>query len=306
MESKFYQLDEYLGLPKEPQPWVIQGLVPVGGLVNVYAKPKVGKSWLVLGWAMDVASGKSDWEGYAIPKPGPVFYLQIDTPREEWSRRAQHVRETVKKENVPLYMADMWCIPRFPANILEPEDPTVAWLKSEVERIQPVMIIIDTLRETHGGDEDNSTIMRNVISALVGACRPAAIVLISHSRKDQAGWQQGQGGDDDMMDQNRGSSYVSGRMDVIVKMSPKRMQFKGRATGLVTETLVQDPETGWISLAVNDDGSDKLINELSDRNPGISINKLAAMLSEKQGYSVSTATRRIHVWIDRLNNKKEK
>lgn len=302
MQPRFYQLDEYLALPREPQPWVIHSLVPVGGMVNVFGKPKTGKSFIALDWARAVASGQKSWFGYTIQKPGPVAYLQVDTPREEWARRMETVKAMCAADGVPLWVADMWLVPQFPVNILEPEDPTIKWLAAELERLQPVMIVIDTIREVHGGDEDNSTVMRNVLSALVGACRPAAIVLVSHARKDQAGF-GGDVGEEDMMDQARGSSYVAGRMDVIVKVTKKRMQFKGRATGQQTEALAQDPETGWISLHRDDDGSDAYIEELMTLYPKASVNELAKRLEHKLKYSHSTATRRIVAWKERMSKQ---
>lgn len=271
-------------------------LIRIGhGLTVSY---NTGKSFIALDWAKAVASGAPHWFGYDIQLPGPVAYLQIDTPREEWARRIEQVKKDCARDGVPLWIADMWLVPKFPVNVLEPDDPTILWLKQQLELIQPVMIVIDTLREAHGGDEDNSTVMRNVISALVGACRPTAIVLVSHARKDQAGWQSG--GDDDMMDQNRGSSYVAGRMDVVVKVTQKRMQFKGRATGLMTEQLQQDPDTGWIELVREDDGSSKEIELIWKSHPeGLSVHKMAELLSKKKGYSISTATRRINEWNER-------
>ena len=298
MLPRFYRLDEYLELPREPQPWVIEFLVPVGGMVNVFGKPKTGKSFIVLDWAKAVASGMKTWFGYRIQKPGPVAYLQIDTPREEWARRMEEVKRQAQQDEIPLWIADMWLVPQFPVNVLDADDPTIEWLSSELERLQPVMVVIDTIREVHGGDEDNSTVMRNVLSALVGACRPAAIVLISHARKDQAGF----GGDveEDMMDQARGSSYVAGRMDVIAKVTKKRLMFKGRASGQQSEVIVQDPDTGWISLQRdNDDGSDAAIADIFAMYPDASVHDAAQRLHLRMKYSVSTATRRINAWKEK-------
>lgn len=293
---EFVQIDEYLKLDREPQPWVIHSLVPVGGLVNVFGKPKTGKSFIAYDWAFAVAAGKGTWFGYEIQRPGPVMYLQIDTPREEWARRSQQGVEMYAVADMPLYIADMWLIPQYPMDILEQTKANVIWLKQQVELLKPVMIVIDTLREVHSGDEDNSTVMRNVISEIVGACRPAAIVLVSHARKDQAGF--GDVGGDDLMDQARGSSYVAGRMDVICKVTQKRMMFKGRATGAVTEVLEQDPETGWIKIQREEDGSDKIISDLKMEKPGLSLHQYAQLLAAKKKYSVSTATRRIHKWLE--------
>lgn len=298
---RFYQLDDYLRLPREPQPWVIHSLIPVGGLVNVFGKPKTGKSFIALDMAAKVARGEKTWEGYPIQKPGPVCYFQIDTPREEWARRAEEVKRQANRDGVALWIADMYLVPQFPVNLEDPRSPNILWLKQEMEKINPVMVVIDTLREVHGGDENDSTIMRNVIANIVGCCRPASIVLVSHSRKDQQGWQE-MDGEDDMMDQARGSSYVAGRMDVIIKVTKRRMMFKGRATGAVTEQIQQDPETGWISLKREEDGSTQAIEELWRMYPGISQNSMADKLARKMGYSLSTAIRRLREWTQKQDN----
>jgi hypothetical protein len=255
-----------------------------------------GKSFIALDWAFAVAAGKATWFGYEIQKSGPVMYLQVDTPREEWARRNEQGAQMYSLDDIPLHIADMWLIPQYPMDILEQTKMNVRWLKDQVEKIQPVMIVIDTLREVHSGDEDNSTVMRNVISEIVGACRPAAVVLVSHARKDQAGF--GDVGGDDLMDQARGSSYVAGRMDVIVKVTARRMQFKGRATGQVTENLTQDPLTGWIKIERDDDGSDEMIEQLYKEFPKDSVHKQAQRLADRKKYSLSTATRRINKWLE--------
>ena len=37
---EFVRLNDYLKLDREPQPWVIHSLIPVGGLINIFGKPK--------------------------------------------------------------------------------------------------------------------------------------------------------------------------------------------------------------------------------------------------------------------------
>lgn len=109
----------YQQLPKQPQPWVVEKLIPMGGLVNLYGKPKTGKSFLALSLAQAIVNQEPDWCGYPIPAPGPVAYLQIDTPREEWSSRLSKM--SIKPvANSDLWIADMWQVPEFPFNILNP------------------------------------------------------------------------------------------------------------------------------------------------------------------------------------------
>ena len=282
----------YQQLPKQPQPWVIEKLIPMGGLVNLYGKPKTGKSFLALSLAQAIVNQEPDWCGYPIPAPGPVAYLQIDTPREEWSSRLSKM--SIKPvANSDLWIADMWQVPEFPFNILNPQQTELRWLKQSIASINPVLTVIDTLREVHSGDENDSTNMRNVIAYLVDACRPSAILLLSHARKDSM---LTVNGDDDMMDQARGSSYVAGRMDVVMKLTQKRLMFKGRATGQTMETIHQDPATGLIVIepATMDSALRTIITEVRATLPkNASQNQVAKALAERSSISMSTAIRQL-------------
>jgi RecA-family ATPase len=288
----FVPASAYQRLPKSPQKWIIDKLIPAGGLVNVFGKPKTGKSFLALGMAQAIVNGDLDWGGYPVYTPGSVAYLQIDTPREEWSDRIGRLTLHPKTER-ELWIADMWQVPQFPFEILDPQQTSLKWLRDQMAAIQPVLTIIDTLREAHGADENDSTAMRNVLTNLVAACRPSAIMLLSHARKDGI---MTANGDDDMMDQNRGSSYIPGRMDVIIKLTQKRMTFKGRATGQRVETITQDPDTGLIQVVPSgdDDATQRLLSAIVAEAGGtLSQTALAKELARRQHISESTATRRI-------------
>lgn len=232
----------YRAAPRDPQPWVIRSLVPVGGLVNIYGKPKSFKSYLALGMAFAVANGADEWNGFEVLKQGRVAYLQIDTPRSNWAGRIDKLAAAGFDDSNILF-ADLNTVP-YPYNVLE--EKHYLGLKQALAEWQPVMVIIDTLRESFSGDENDSNTMRNVITNIVAATRPSSVILLSHQRKD--GVMQRMNGGEDLMDDNRGSSYIPGRMDVIIKMTGKRMIYQGRSTPKgVTE--VEFVEPGVIRLA---------------------------------------------------------
>jgi RecA-family ATPase len=84
--------ENYLALPRDPQPWLIDKLVPSGGLMNLYGKPKLGKSYGALGIAHAIANESVDsFLGHQVVKHGKVVYLQVDTPRSEWAQRQERM-----------------------------------------------------------------------------------------------------------------------------------------------------------------------------------------------------------------------
>jgi RecA-family ATPase len=198
--------------------------------LNIYGKPKTGKSMIGLQLASAISSGKADWLSFGIVSHGPVAYLQIDTPRSLWMERVKHLQSHgLDFSNV--YFADSQECP-YPFNIL---GDGKKWLQDNIALMDtpPLVLFIDTLREIHSGSEDESAQMKNVLAELESAVPGMAIVLISHSRK---GNPQNFGMAADLMDENRGSGYIAGRMDCVMWLREKALTAKGRS---LPETEVQ-------------------------------------------------------------------
>jgi hypothetical protein len=236
-----------MSLPRDITPWLIEDLIPVGGLVNLFGSPKAGKSFAALGMAYAIADPAQDYwldPTFKVRKHGRVMYLQIDTPRPAWHARLDLIQQKHGWTPPPgtLYFSDASSSP-YPFDIMNLGN--ARWLKEALLASPPDVIFIDTLREIHGSDEDSSTAMRNVIARLVDACKPAAIVLISHSRKGHRD-KLGQVSNDDIMDAARGSSYVAGRMDMIARLTRCHLYTKGRSSLDGVFPIKQEEGTGLL------------------------------------------------------------
>lgn len=265
----FLRAREYLALPKEKGTWVIEDLLPVGGLLNIYGRPKSGKSYLALQFANAIANPETlAVLGFPVRTHGLVAYLQVDTPRGVWSLRVDELIRFSQLED-DVFFADAQLTP-FPFNIM---GDGYGWLESNLRNIAPypLVIVIDTLREIHAGDENDSSHMRNVVNLLVAACKPAAVITLTHSRKDY-------GDASDLMDDVRGSSYITGRMDCILKVTDTSITYQSRTVGQARLQVARDPETGLFIL--NDD-FDRAAREIILTTPGMSTMERARTLREK-------------------------
>lgn len=212
---------EYLALPREAETFLLKPLLPSGGAMLLYGDPKVGKSYAAIQLALALSQAQGgNFLGFPVTQAGKVVYVQLDTPRSLWAKRL----EELKLSGLPielLYLADRETLQTWPFDILNPEHQIL--LQAALAPYNPTAVIIDTLRECHSGDEDKSTAMQPVIAKLVAATQPAALILISHARKPNSD------GILDLMADNRGSSYVPGRMDAICRMTKKGFHYTGRA-----------------------------------------------------------------------------
>lgn len=209
----------YRALPRAPEAWVVENLCPTGGLFNIFGSPKSGKSFLALQLAIAISTNEPDWMTFPIRTHGAVMYLQLDTPRSLWAARLDDIAYETGLIDSEVYFGDNEQAP-YPFNILgtpqDPVSPSWVWLREQVATVKPALVIIDTLRELHKGDENDSAQMTTVMSSLVSATYPSALCLLSHSRKDNNSVPIAQRSED-LMNDNRGSSYIAGRMDGIMR-----------------------------------------------------------------------------------------
>jgi hypothetical protein len=240
---KSYLYDDYIQLPGQEFEWLIDPIVPVGGKVLIYAESKVGKSFAALQLAAAVSGTEPDWLGLRPNTTGPVLYIQLDTPSGIWKER---IRDSVAAGDLKpqkTYFADKETFD-WPFDITNPDN----WvsLRTECDRIKPVMVIIDVIREFHGGNEDKNDVMREVIQRLEAAVRPAALVLIGHNKKPNAEYPS------NLINGWRGSNYVPGSADTIIKFVAYKggqigtMTYEGRKAKR-TRVKLQRTETGtWV------------------------------------------------------------
>lgn len=232
----FVPVDEYLRLPRSPETWLVKSLIPVRGAALLYGQEKSGKSAIAIQLAAAISGGAREWMGFPIGLTGPVLYLQLDNPRSTWADRFEKLTRHGLSYTRNLFLADRESFEHFPFDILQPLH--MDYLKVLVKMRQPVAVFVDTLREVSSGDENDSTISRNVIANLAGATEGSALIVVSHARKPQPDT------DKDLMADHRGSSYVTGRMDAILRMAHNRLYYGGRSIEQgnmkLTRTVVED------------------------------------------------------------------
>jgi len=265
---------DYLNLPRDPESWLVKNLLPTGGSMLLFGDPKVGKSFAALQLAIALSHGH-DWLGFPVPNAARVVYIQLDTPRTLWADRVQSLRSN-RHETDSVFFADRETLDTFPFNILDPEH--FAMLTRSLHDINPGAVIIDTLREAHSGDEDKSTPMQNVISRIDAAVKPAAMILIAHARKGNPEWGY------HLTNDNRGSNYIVGRMDSVVRFSHSSMRCISRTLEEHSVKLERIDDGTWILAA---DPIESEAEILIQSNPDKSLRELARLLAKKVDRSES-------------------
>lgn len=282
----FVSVSRYLSLPHDANTWLIKDMIPTSGSALIYGLPKGGKSWMALQLACAIAGGADNWLGFPVMTHGRVLYLQLDTPRSTWRLRFQGlVKEGVKFDDNLFGVADRESLHYFPFDISKESPSHMDYLQSICEPLQPVAVIVDTLRKAHSKNENDSTDMSNVVSRLVAAVKPAALIIVSHSRKPNM--EMG----NDLMSDHRGSGGVVGEMDCVIKMTKKKLYYGGRNVeegDLALERLpTKDP--GVILYGVRPDTLSKSVSDVMADTGLKTLRQKAKALGPKIGKSEDAA-----------------
>ena len=215
--------EDYVKLPRAVETWLIEPLVPAGGTCLIYGPPKAGKSVAALMMSQAIQNG-ADWLGYPVRQRGPVVYVQLDNPRSLWATRLIKTIQRFPEVGLPL-CADKETLDTYPSfDILNQTHADLLTVALREITPSPVAVIIDTLIKSHSAKENDPTEMTRVMARLTSAVRPAALIIVAHSRKNPTHEYT-----PSVVDDNRGSNSVVGEMDAIISMTKSSMSIVGRA-----------------------------------------------------------------------------
>ncbi|WP_052488042.1 AAA family ATPase [Gordoniibacillus kamchatkensis] len=181
-----------------PLKWAVEGIIPEG-LTVIAGKPKLGKSWMMLGIAFDVAAGKPTM-GDRRTEQGEVLYLAL----EDGDRRIQdRVSKIMKGIDVPEGFYYETLCPRLDCGGRESIEE---WIENSPK---PRMIIVDTLAMVKPIGKSNTNAYASDYAAINHLKRLAdkhgiSIVVVTHTRKSAA---------DDVFDTVTGTTGITGAAD---------------------------------------------------------------------------------------------
>lgn len=196
---EFVSADE-LG-ERQPPPWLVHGLLPVGGIAVLIGKPGDGKTFLALDLCLSVTQG-IDFHGYQTRR-GAAIYVAA----EGATGLGQRVR-AFKEARGLSSLVDAWFLEE-PLHLIEMAE-VLRFIRSVNQRIavDPALIVIDTLARSMPGRDENSAMDMGLLIAEADRLRKeyaATVMLVHHLRVDG--------------ERERGSTALRGGADTMIRVS---------------------------------------------------------------------------------------
>jgi KaiC/GvpD/RAD55 family RecA-like ATPase len=176
--------------------WVFEGYLPVGGLVILAAKPKVGKTTLAYQLAVKVAKGEAFLERPTMK--GSVLILALEEHPRDVKLRLKELGGNM--ETIHVHTGG-----------LEPNPANMLAIEKFVSEHSVKLVLVDTIAMFWQlEDESNASALIKAVKPLLRLARRtgACVLLIHHFRKSQ-----GADGDD-----IRGSGALFAAVDVAIRV----------------------------------------------------------------------------------------
>lgn len=231
------QVGALLAEPEEAIRWLLDEHLPMGGMSLLVGKPKAGKSTAARCLALAVARGEA-FLGFRTER-GPVLYLAFEEKKSEVRR---HFGQLGVRAGGP---DPVHCC--FAVGL----DDALVRLAASVQKIQPVLVIVDPLfRLMPGVDGNDYSSMMTALAPLLALARESGAHLCTPHHGSKA---ERSGGDEVL-----GSTAIFGTVDTLLTIKRyadyrtiRSVQRYG--VDLEETTLALDLGTGAVGLGLTRD-----------------------------------------------------
>jgi len=169
-------------LLKQPVPkiqWMIRDFWPLSHKGFIAGEPEQGKTWIALDMAVSISQGWPFLNTYEIVKKGPILLIEEEQSEVEILQRLELLLHGRGKKDLTL--ENFHAIIQKGINLPKDTDKIIQILQRE----QCVALFIDSFRGIHSKEENSSTEMEEVLSALnkIRNDTGVSIVIIHHLSK---------------------------------------------------------------------------------------------------------------------------
>jgi RecA-family ATPase len=261
---------------------VVDGLIPVEGMVAVSGDPGSYKTWLMMEMALSVASGKN-FLGKFPTKQGGVIIVDEENPARLLQKRFK--RMSLPEEELPISI--------LPLSGFQLTDENVPFLLHEAKRQGTKLIIFDSLVRIHSADENDAKKMAEVFSKIKRFIQAnISVAFIHHNRKQTALGNSAQA--------MRGSSDILASVDShlaikydndtnIIVLEQTKSRFDKRLPSIEIQVEHTEEKTVFQYLGEqkgkkevkSEKAMDIILNALNDSHEGINQAKIVELVQEE-------------------------
>lgn len=174
-------LEQLFALELPEVEYVVDGILPLGSAALLSAREKAGKGLITLDLCAAVALGEPFLD--RAVREGPVIYCAAEEHiRDVRQRIATRLGE---RRDAPLYVLPLDGSTGDRLNLDDPETMQQLW--NMVVSLEPVVIVLDTLRELHDRQEDKSDEMGPLLRPVRQLAHQTNVAIVVNHHQNRGG-----------------------------------------------------------------------------------------------------------------------
>jgi RecA-family ATPase len=179
----WFKASSLAGKPVKPRRWHVKGLIPSEQVTMLSGDGGTGKSLIALQLAVSTATGVQ-WLGNDV-RAGPAMFVSAEDSRDELHRRLSAIGDLRDMDRLLLCSLAgedaLLAVPRDRSNVLT-RTPVFDDLDARISVERPALVVLDTLADFFGGNENDRAQARQFIGMLRGLAirHKCAVLLLSH------------------------------------------------------------------------------------------------------------------------------
>ena len=174
--------DSFVQDVPEPE-WLCRPIIAKQAIVFTAGLPETMKTWLLMDLAIECARGGGKWVGLFPVEAAKVLYIEQERPRTETVRRLRGMERA--RGLTPNDLKDrlfLQCGTTIRMNI----DASFQAFRSQLQKIKPDIVIVDTFATFHTEDEKDNSAMQRVMERIKALRNEigCAFIFVEHETKE--------------------------------------------------------------------------------------------------------------------------
>lgn len=215
-KEKTLTLKELLSDQIQDVEWQVDKVLPKEGVLILGGRQGVGKSFLALDLCIELARGGGSWLNRFAVNPGVALYIDEENGASLLKQRLKAMLKAKGITKIPegLHL----CIEH---NYKIDNEKSLEKLKKKIEKVNPQVIVMDSLRRFHNRNENDSGEVALLFDTIKRLARTyhCAFVILDHERKPS---NDSMGNIDPSSDDLRGSNDKGAAADAVINLKEKR------------------------------------------------------------------------------------
>jgi replicative DNA helicase len=185
-------VDNEASINRDYEPWILEPLIPFQSVTILDGLGGSGKSWFAIDLAYAISLGQPFLEMFPVKRQGVVMYFTAEEAPEIFVKRLDAIRKHYPANKNFIWTSMLHEDLDIVSSLCEEDmgrlrvTPMFQLLERRISKVKPILVILDSLINFYGLDENSSKEARFFMDALRGLTRKykVSFLLLHHQNKE--------------------------------------------------------------------------------------------------------------------------